>query len=156
MKYVNKTDVLLAQFAPGTVAAGVFTKSKTAAAPVDWCRAILSNPEARGLVVNSGNANAFTGRTGVETVEAMAACAAGLINCKPVQIYIAQTGVIGEPVAVERITDNLPGLYNTMGSDWAGPLPPSALLTHTPKGPSARLNAVTRRSQLRVSPKDLG
>ena len=88
VKYVNKTDVLLAQFAPGTVAAGVFTKSKTAAAPVDWCRAILTNPEARGLVVNSGNANAFTGRTGVETVEAMAACAAGLINCKPVQVYL--------------------------------------------------------------------
>ena len=134
VKYVNKTDVLLAQFAPGTVAAGVFTKSKTAAAPVDWCRAILSNPEARGLVVNSGNANAFTGRTGVETVEAMAACAAGLINCKPVQIYIAQTGVIGEPVAVERITDNLPGLYNTMGSDWAGAAAAICTTDTYPKG----------------------
>ena len=134
VKYVNKTDVLLAQFAPGTVAAGVFTKSKTAAAPVDWCRAILSNPEARGLVVNSGNANAFTGRTGVETVEAMAACAAGLINCKPVQVYIAQTGVIGEPVAVERITDNLPGLYNTMGSDWAGAAAAICTTDTYPKG----------------------
>ena len=134
VRYVNKTDVLLAQFAPGTVAAGVFTKSKTAAAPVDWCRAILSNPEARGLVVNSGNANAFTGRTGVETVEAMAACAARLINCKPVQVYIAQTGVIGEPVAVERITDNLPGLYNTMGSDWAGAAAAICTTDTYPKG----------------------
>ena len=134
VKYVNKTDVLLAQFAPGTVAAGVFTKSKTAAAPVDWCRAILSNPEARGLVVNSGNANAFTGRTGVETVEAMAACAAGLINCTPVQVYIAQTGVIGEPVEVERITDNLPGLYNTMGSDWSGAAAAICTTDTYPKG----------------------
>ena len=120
VKYSDKTDVLLAQFSPGTVAAGVFTKSKTAAAPVDWCRAILSNTEARGLVVNSGNANAFTGRAGVETVETMATSAAELINCAPAQVYIAQTGVIGEPVAVERITDNLPELYRHMGSDWTG------------------------------------
>ena len=134
VKYVNKTDVLLAKFAPGTVAAGVFTKSKTAAAPVDWCRAILANPEARGLVVNSGNANAFTGRAGVETVEKMAACAAGLINCAPAQVYIAQTGVIGEPVAVERITDNLPGLYSTMGSDWSGAAAAICTTDTYPKG----------------------
>lgn len=134
VKYVDKTDVLLAQFAPGTVAAGVFTKSKTAAAPVDWCRAILANPEARGLVVNSGNANAFTGRTGVETVETMAACAAGLIDCSPAHVYIAQTGVIGEPVAVERITDNLPGLYTNMGSDWAGAAAAICTTDTYPKG----------------------
>ncbi|MDG2032634.1 MAG: bifunctional glutamate N-acetyltransferase/amino-acid acetyltransferase ArgJ, partial [Rhodospirillales bacterium] len=111
-----------------------FTKSKTAAAPVDWCRAILANPEARGLVVNSGNANAFTGRTGVETVETMAACAAGLIDCSPAHVYIAQTGVIGEPVAVERITDNLPGLYTNMGSDWAGAAAAICTTDTYPKG----------------------
>ena len=134
VKYVDKTDVLLAQFSPGTVAAGVFTKSKTAAAPVDWCRAILSNTEARGLVVNSGNANAFTGRAGVETVETMATSAAELINCAPAQVYIAQTGVIGEPVAVERITDNLPGLYSTMGSDWSGAAAAICTTDTYPKG----------------------
>ena len=134
VKYVNKTDVLLAELAPGTVAAGVFTKSKTAAAPVDWCRTILSNPEARGLVVNSGNANAFTGRVGVETVEQMAASAAELIGCSADQIYIAQTGVIGEPVPVERITKNLPGLYEDMGSDWEGAAEAICTTDTYPKG----------------------
>ena len=70
----------------------------------------------------------------METVEAMAACAAGLIHCTPVQVYIAQTGVIGEPVAVERITDNLPGLYNTMGSDWAGAAAAICTTDTYPKG----------------------
>lgn len=139
VKYVDKTDVLLVQFAPGTVAAGVFTRSKTAAAPVDWCRAILANSEARGLVVNSGNANAFTGRTGVETVETMSASAAALIDCAPTQIYVAQTGVIGEPVAVERITDNLPGLYSKMGTDWAGAAAAICTTDTYPKGATRKV-----------------
>jgi len=134
VKYVNKTDVLLAELAPGTVAAGVFTKSKTAAAPVDWCRAILSNPEARGLVVNSGNANAFTGRVGVETVEQMAASAADLIGCSADQVFIAQTGVIGEPVPVDRITENLPDLYQEMDSDWEGAAEAICTTDTYPKG----------------------
>src|ERR1700712_477394 len=64
IKYANRTDVLLALFDKGTVAAGVFTKSKCPSAPVEWCRAKLKGATPRALVVNSGNANAFTGRTG--------------------------------------------------------------------------------------------
>src|SRR3954453_18634745 len=69
IKYLNRTDVLLALLAPGTAVAGVFTKSKCPSAPVEWCRAVLkggksSGAKARALVVNSGNANAFTGKTG--------------------------------------------------------------------------------------------
>ena len=64
IKYPNRTDVLLALLAPGTAVAGVFTKSKCPSAPVEWCRDNLKGGKARALVVNSGNANAFTGKTG--------------------------------------------------------------------------------------------
>src|SRR3954469_25100486 len=64
IKYINRTDVLLALLAPGTAVAGVFTKSKCPSAPVEWCRDVLKKGKARALVVNSGNANAFTGKTG--------------------------------------------------------------------------------------------
>src|SRR5689334_20235187 len=66
VRYQNRTDVLMAILAPGTQAAGVFTRSKTASAPVEWCKASLSHGSARGLVVNSGNANAFTGKAGFD------------------------------------------------------------------------------------------
>ena len=64
IRYKNRTDVLLAVFDKGTTVAGVFTKSKCPSAPVEWCRAKLKGGKARALVVNSGNANAFTGKNG--------------------------------------------------------------------------------------------
>src|SRR3954447_16160800 len=64
IRYKGRTDVLLAVLDKGTTVAGVFTKSKCPSAPVEWCRAKLKRGAARALVVNSGNANAFTGRTG--------------------------------------------------------------------------------------------
>ena len=118
IKTTNQSDVLLVELVPGSVAAGVFTKSRTAGAAVDWCRNILSENEVRGLVVNSGNANAFTGGAGIAAVKAISEKAANLIGCKTNQIYIAQTGVIGEPLPVERITNILPSLYGQMGSNW--------------------------------------
>ena len=108
IKTTNQSDVLLVELVPGSVAAGVFTKSRTAGAAVDWCRTILSENEVRGLVVNSGNANAFTGGAGIAAVKAISGKAAELIGCKINQIYIAQTGVIGEQLPVERITNILP------------------------------------------------
>src|SRR5262245_45353183 len=72
VRYRDRTDVLLVVMAPGTQVAGVLTKSKTASAPVDWCRKQLETGNARALVVNSGNANAFTGRAGVESVREVA------------------------------------------------------------------------------------
>ena len=137
VRYVNKTDVLFASFAPGTTAAGVFTKSKTAAAPIDWCRKCLEGGEARGLVVNSGNANAFTGRAGVEAVEAMASTAAGLLGCASEDIFIAQTGVIGEPVAVDKITENLPGLQAQFAQDWESAADAIMTTDTFPKGAAA-------------------
>jgi len=64
IRYQGRTDVLLVLFDPKTAVAGVFTRSKCASAPVDWCQANLKSGTARVLVVNSGNANAFTGKTG--------------------------------------------------------------------------------------------
>ncbi len=98
IKYLGRTDVLLMLFPEGTEAGGVLTRSKTSSAPVDWCREQLQHGGARALIVNSGNANAFTGRRGRETVEATAAFAAEAASCEAERVFIASTGVIGEPL----------------------------------------------------------
>ncbi|MFC4272465.1 bifunctional glutamate N-acetyltransferase/amino-acid acetyltransferase ArgJ [Sneathiella chungangensis] len=117
MRYKSRDDVMLAEFAPGTTVAGVFTKNSMPGAPVDWDRKILSNGTARGLVVNAGIANVFTGTAGVRTVEETAAAAARLLSSTPEQIYIASTGVIGDPVPTEKITGLLPRLAETLSAD---------------------------------------
>jgi glutamate N-acetyltransferase / amino-acid N-acetyltransferase len=98
IRYKARTDLLLVALAEGTQVAGVFTRSKCPSAPVDWCRAVVARGKARGLVVNSGNANAFTGQAGAATVERVAARAAALLECQPGDILQASTGVIGEPL----------------------------------------------------------
>jgi glutamate N-acetyltransferase / amino-acid N-acetyltransferase len=104
IKYRDRTDVLLAVMAPGTQVAGVFTKSKTASAPVIWCQKGLASGTARALVVNSGNANAFTGKAGMEGARKVAEAAAGAIGCRPQDVFLASTGVIGEPLPHAKIT----------------------------------------------------
>jgi glutamate N-acetyltransferase / amino-acid N-acetyltransferase len=98
IKYKNRTDVLLMVFDEGTTAAGVLTRSKCSSAAVDWCRANLPGGVARGLVVNSGNANAFTGVKGRQSVEMTADIAARALGCSTGEIFLASTGVIGEPL----------------------------------------------------------
>jgi glutamate N-acetyltransferase/amino-acid N-acetyltransferase len=98
IRYKGRTDVLLALFDEGTTVAGVFTKSKCPSAPVEWCREKLKGGTARALVVNSGNANAFTGRTGRQSTATTAASAAKVGGFKPGDVYLASTGVIGEPL----------------------------------------------------------
>jgi glutamate N-acetyltransferase/amino-acid N-acetyltransferase len=98
IRYKDRTDVLLAVLDKGTTVAGVFTQSKCASAPVEWCRAKLSRGLARALVVNSGNANAFTGRTGKQATAMTAAIAAKAVGCQASDVYLASTGVIGEPL----------------------------------------------------------
>jgi glutamate N-acetyltransferase/amino-acid N-acetyltransferase len=104
IKYAQRTDVLLVLLAPGTQAAGVFTKSKTSAAPVEWCRAQLKAGTARALVVNSGNANAFTGAAGLAGARSVAEAASAVAGCKSSDVFLASTGVIGEPLPAEKIT----------------------------------------------------
>jgi glutamate N-acetyltransferase/amino-acid N-acetyltransferase len=94
----DRTDVMLAVFDKGTHVAGVFTKSKCPSAAVDWCRARLKAGKARALVVNSGNANAFTGKAGVQAVKLTAALAAKATGAPATEIFLASTGVIGEPL----------------------------------------------------------
>jgi glutamate N-acetyltransferase / amino-acid N-acetyltransferase len=98
IRYAGRTDVLLALFDPGTAVAGVFTRSRCPSAPVDWCRARLKGGGARALVVNSGNANAFTGKSGREATKLTAEIAAMAAGCKPADVFLASTGVIGEPL----------------------------------------------------------
>jgi glutamate N-acetyltransferase/amino-acid N-acetyltransferase len=120
IRYKGRTDVLLAILDEGTTVAGVFTRSKCPSAPVEWCRAQLgqgksseksskksskkaskktSKPgSARALVVNSGNANAFTGKTGRQATSLTASIAAKAVGCRPAEVFLASTGVIGEPL----------------------------------------------------------
>ncbi len=98
IRYAGRTDVLLAVFDKGTTVAGVLTRSKCPSAPVDWCRARLKAGRARALVVNSGNANAFTGKTGRDAAKFTAEVAAKAVDCKPNDVFLASTGVIGEPL----------------------------------------------------------
>ena len=110
IRYKGRTDVLLVTLAPGTTVAGVLTKSKCPSAPVEWCRAQLKARKACALVVNSGNANAFTGKTGRAACAFTAKLAAKAVGCKTGEIFLASTGVIGEPLdasAFEGVMERL-------------------------------------------------
>ncbi|MBE7729986.1 bifunctional glutamate N-acetyltransferase/amino-acid acetyltransferase ArgJ [Komagataeibacter sp. FXV3] len=120
IRYKGRTDLVMAEFAPGTTVAGVYTRSKCPGAPVDWCRAAMADGRARALVVNAGNANVFTGRAGFEATQANAADAARLVNCAASEVFLASTGVIGEILPYQKISAALPGLYATLSDDgWA-------------------------------------
>jgi glutamate N-acetyltransferase / amino-acid N-acetyltransferase len=121
IRYKGRTDVLLAVLDKGTAVAGVFTKSKCASAPVEWCRAKLSRGQARALVVNSGNANAFTGKTGKQSTSMTAAIAAKAVGCNPNEVFLASTGVIGEPLDAHKFDGVLGDLAETAtADDWMG------------------------------------
>jgi glutamate N-acetyltransferase/amino-acid N-acetyltransferase len=138
IRYKNRTDVLLVALDKGTVAAGVFTKSKCPSAPVDWCRKVLVGGKARAVVVNSGNANAFTGKTGAKAVKLTADIAAKALGCRPGEIFLASTGVIGEPLDATKF-DGV--LADCAARAEAGPWiePARAIMTTDtfPKGASA-------------------
>ena len=117
IRYKGRTDVLLAVLDPGTSVAGVFTKSKCPSAPVEWCRAKLKGGKARALVVNSGNANAFTGKTGKASTALTGAIAAKALGCKPAEIFLASTGVIGEPLDATKFDGVLDRLAEAVAPD---------------------------------------
>ena len=110
IRYRDRTDVMLAVFDEGTSVAGVFTCSKCPSAPVEWCRARVRGGRAGALVVNSGNANAFTGKSGREACAFTAKLAAAAVGCKTAEVFLASTGVIGEPLpakAFDRVMTKL-------------------------------------------------
>jgi glutamate N-acetyltransferase/amino-acid N-acetyltransferase len=123
IRYKGRTDVLLAVLDQGTTVAGVFTKSKCPSAPVEWCRAKLKRGKsskggfARALVVNSGNANAFTGKTGKQATTLTASIAAKAVGCKPDDVFLASTGVIGEPLDASKFDGVLGTLAQNVAPD---------------------------------------
>ena len=99
MKYAGRDDMLLMRLEDGGTLAAVFTRSDMAAAPVAWCRQQLAGGSApRALLVNAGNANAFTGDGGMAAVEACCRGMASRLGCAPGEVMMASTGVIGEPL----------------------------------------------------------
>jgi len=117
IRYAGRTDLVMATLPEGTTVAGVFTRNRCPGAPVDWCRAALAHGRARGLVVNAGNANVFTGRAGIEAVDATAEAAADLLGCQAHEVFVASTGVIGEVLPHAKLIAALPALHASLTED---------------------------------------
>ncbi|GAA5106052.1 bifunctional glutamate N-acetyltransferase/amino-acid acetyltransferase ArgJ [Bartonella jaculi] len=113
IKYKGRTDLLFIVFDEPARVAGVFTRSKCPSAPVEHCRASLPHGIARGVIVNSGNANAFTGYKGKQTTNAIARAAASALKVGENEIFIASTGVIGEPMDAACVVNLLPSMAAT-------------------------------------------
>lgn len=144
LRYKGRVDLMVAHFPDGAQVAGVFTRSKTPGAPVDWTRQALtdSNGNAKALVVNAGNANAFTGSKGSKATQAIAAAMAKLINCKPSEILQASTGVIGEPLQTAPIIKYLKRMVHGLSANLWSDAAKAILTTDTfPKG-SSKLTSI--------------
>ncbi len=114
LRYKGRPDVMVAALDEGTTVAGVFTKSLCPSAPVDWCRRIIQNGTARAVACNAGNANAFTGAAGATSVERSAAALATALNINAPDVYLASTGVIGEPLDDNALTTALSTAASTL------------------------------------------
>jgi glutamate N-acetyltransferase / amino-acid N-acetyltransferase len=135
IRYKGRTDVLLAELAEGTNVAGVFTKNLCPGAPVTYCREVLQGGLARGLVVNAGNANVFNGVAGMRAVEATAAAAAKTLSTTADQIFLASTGVIGEPLPAHKIVAVMDELKTSLEADRFAAAASAIMTTDTfPKG----------------------
>ncbi|SFE14478.1 glutamate N-acetyltransferase [Sulfitobacter brevis] len=140
VKYQGRTDVMLALLAPGSAVAGSFTRSATRAAPVLDCQAKISgvSDEGAAILVNSGNANAFTGKGGVAAVEAITAAVAKACDVPQSRVFTSSTGVIGEPLPYERITAVLGDLTAKLDAGSIAEAAKAIMTTDTfPKGASA-------------------
>ena len=141
LKYKGRPDLLLMKFADGTQVAGTFTRSLCPSAPVDWCRQHLSGGEARGVVVNAGNANAFTGHDGADACEAVVAAAADVLSCRPSRIFAASTGVIGEVLPADKLTPHIQSMAADMAGDRWADAATAIMTTDTfPKGATRRVD----------------
>ena len=156
VRYQGRPDLLVVELQPGTTIAGALTRSLASSAPVDWCRACLPRGRARAIVVNSGNANAFTGARGVASVQRTVAATSRLFNCAEDEVYLASTGVIGEPLPDEKITALLPALATQLRGDaWRAAaraimttdtFPKVATRTATIDGARVTLNGIAKGS----------
>ncbi|HJQ59993.1 MAG TPA: bifunctional glutamate N-acetyltransferase/amino-acid acetyltransferase ArgJ [Vineibacter sp.] len=120
LRYKGRPDVMLAILPAGAVIAGVLTRSKTASAPVDWCRKNLTRGKARAILVNAGNANAFTGKAGDKSVEEATRAVAQALGCPRNEVFMASTGVIGQPLDPAPFAKHMPALVKAAREDgWA-------------------------------------
>ncbi|GGE77058.1 bifunctional glutamate N-acetyltransferase/amino-acid acetyltransferase ArgJ [Sphingomonas prati] len=115
----DRADLTYAAFDEGTVVAGVTTQSLCPSPEVEWCRAALVLGHARALVVNAGNSNAFTGHRGRAAVEAIAARVAGTTGCRPSDVFVASTGVIGVPLPIDRAEAGIDAVLAAPPASWA-------------------------------------
>src|SRR5471030_2443747 len=119
-RYKDRDDVMLVLLPAGATVAGVLTKSKTCSAPVDWCRKNLARGKVRAIIVNAGNANAFTGKLGDKAVEESTRSVAQALGCPRNEVFMASTGVIGQPLEWEKIVAVVPALIKGAREDnWA-------------------------------------
>ncbi len=150
IRYRDRTDLMMAEFAPETTVAGVFTRNRCPGAPVEWCRAQLPAGRARALVVNAGNANVFTGRAGGDAVHVTATAAAKLIGCPAGEVFLASTGVIGEVLPVERLTAALPALHAGLAADRLAEAARAIMTTDTLPKAATRIARIGGR-EVRIS-----
>ena len=144
VRYAGRTDVMLAKIAPGAAIAGVFTTSSTRAACVLDCQAKLKGKvdESAGaaIVVNSGNANAFTGALGQEAVDAVTGAVAAALGMPASRVFSSSTGVIGEPLPYDRIVEAVPGLVGALDAGGMEAAARAIMTTDTfPKGAMAEV-----------------
>ncbi len=131
IRYRGRTDMMVADLAPGSTIAGVLTLSRTPGHPVVWCRQCLPGGTVRAIVVNSGNANVFTGRSGWQVVEQTADTVARLLGCEKREVFISSTGVIGEPPPPDRIIAALPGAVEKLSAEAWEPAARAIMTTDT-------------------------
>ena len=120
MRYKDRDDVMLAVVPAGATIAGVLTRSKTSSAPVDWCRKNLGRGKVRAVLVNAGIANAFTGKAGDKAVEESTRAVAHAIGCPRNEVFMASTGVIGQPLEWDKLAAVVPTMVKGAREDgWA-------------------------------------
>ncbi len=156
IRYKGRTDLLLAELAPGTTIAGTFTRSLTASAPVEWCRRGVKRGRVRGILVNAGNANAFTGIAGIAAVKRTVSEVAKRLGCKPEEVFTCSTGVIGQPLPADRVVSALDDLHRGLaagGFDRAAraimttdTFPKGATRTATIGGVTVTINGIAKGS----------
>jgi glutamate N-acetyltransferase/amino-acid N-acetyltransferase len=117
IRYKGRKDVALAVVPAGATIAGVLTRSKTSAAPVDWCRKNLGRGKVRAVLINAGNANAFTGKLGDKAVDDATRAVAQALGCPRNEVFMASTGVIGQPMEADRIAKQAGELVKGLRED---------------------------------------
>ncbi len=144
MRYSGRDDLCLVILSAGSIVGGAFTQSLCPSAPVDWCKKVIKGGSARTLLCNAGNANAFTGKAGQEVVESSAISLAGLIDVNPEDVFLASTGVIGEPFPPSDLVEHLPELVGKLQEadqdNWLAAANAIRTTDTFPKGSFAKIN----------------